>query len=512
LKEISWGNFILPRLEDILFLAIFMSVAGLGPRLLNMDGDLGRHITIGNFILDNLTIPTRDIFSHSMAGESLTPHEWLAQVLFAFSYRIGGLDGVVVFCALLIATTFTLTFRQCLIKSKIILISLALIILGAAAASIHWLTRPHLFTMLFTVLWVGELERWKQSGRWRWWVLTLLMLLWVNLHGAFIVGIMILGIYLIDSLFSNKRMAEKQDIQKFENDTNKVTVIQLREIFRAGFAVVLVTLINPVGWRIYDTTIGFLKSRYLVSHTVEYLPPDFQQFSAWPFLAMLGLSILLLSLNRQRISIAPALLLTSWTVFGLISARNIAIYAVIAAPILAGIGSSPLMESEKFHAIKKFDARLALVDRNLFGYIWPLVSIILIVGILFSGVNLDFNKTGNAFSEDIFPVKAIDWVSEQPDMGSVFNYFPWGGYLLYRSWPQYQVFIDGQTDFYGEPLTREYEKVISLSQGWNEVLDKYKVQWIIMPGEALLVEALESHPNWIKKYQDANAAVYITDR
>ena len=73
-------SILIPRLEDILFMSIFFAVLGLGPRLLNMDGDLGRHITIGDYILDNQIIPTKDLFSHSMQGLDLTPHEWMAQI------------------------------------------------------------------------------------------------------------------------------------------------------------------------------------------------------------------------------------------------------------------------------------------------------------------------------------------------------------------------------------------------------------------------------------------------
>lgn len=510
-KQISWGSLLIPRLEDILFLAIFLAVIGLGPRLLNMDGDLGRHLTIGNFILDSLTIPTRDIFSHSMIGESQTPHEWLAQVLFAFSYRIGGLDGVVIFCALLIASTFTFVFRQCLAKSNMILISLTLTILGAAAASLHWLARPHLFTILFTVLWIGELDRWKQNGRPRWWTFPILMILWVNFHGAFIVGLLIWGIYLIDSLLSNQRILNKQENQISGIDVNDKNKIKNRMFLQIGTLVLLVTFLNPVGRRIYETTFGFLRSRYLVSHTVEYFPPDFQQINFWPFLAMIALSVFLLSLSRWRTSIASALLLTTWTVFSLISARNIAVYAVIAAPILAGVGSSILIDNKKIPSFTKLDSRLSLVDSNLFGYFWPLLIIILIIGILLGGANLDFKKTGNVFLDDTFPVEAADWVIEQPDMGPVFNYFPWGGYLLYRLWPGHQVFIDGQTDFYGESLTREYERVISLRKDWNEILDKYRIQWILIPSEAKLTKALEVHPEWTKKYQDDTAVIFTSE-
>lgn len=511
LKQVPWSNLLVPRLEDILFLAIFLAVIGLGPRLLNMDGDLGRHLTIGKYILDNLTIPTSDIFSHTMTGLPLTPHEWLAQVVFALSYRVGGLDGVVVLCALLIASTFALVFRQCIAQSKMLLISLAMTILAAAAASIHWLTRPHLFTMFFTVLWIGELERWRLNGRWRWWVLPLLMFVWVNSHGAFIVGILVLGIYLIDNILSNQGNFIQGESRFSIAGVNVINKIQPRLLILAGILVLLVTLVNPVGWRIWETTFRFLQSRYLVSHTVEYLPPDFQQISYWPFLVMISLTILLVSLNRRRATIAAALLLTAWTIFGLISARNIAIYAVIAAPILAGIGSTLLRDNNIFERIVSFDSRIRLVDNNLFGYIWPLVSILLIAGILFSGTNLDFSGIGNRFSENVFPVEAVDWVSEQPEMGPGFNYFPWGGYLLYRSWPQQQVFIDGQTDFYGESLTRQYETVITLGKGWKEILEKYHIRWVIMPADAQLVKALEGLPGWKMKYQDDISAIYFAD-
>jgi hypothetical protein len=165
-------NYLLPRISELFFLAIFLGVVMLGPRLFNIDGDLGRHITIGDYILDNRTIPTQDVFSHTMAGEPLTPHEWLAQVIFALAHRLLGLDGVVLFCALLIATTFTLCYRQCQQRSGLVLVSLGFAILAAATASLHWLARPHLFTLLFVVVWVGLLERMRQGDTRRWYLLT----------------------------------------------------------------------------------------------------------------------------------------------------------------------------------------------------------------------------------------------------------------------------------------------------------------------------------------------------
>ena len=502
-----WARFLLPRQADMLFMAIFVAVIGLGPRLMNMDGDLGRHLTIGNYILDELVIPTRDVFSHTMNGLHLTPHEWLAQVTFALAYRLWGLNGVVILCALVIAATFTIVFRQSLTRGGLLTIALGMTILGAAASSVHWLARPHIFTMLLTALWIGELEKWRTNKAWRWWLLPLLMLVWVNSHGAFFVGILIWFIYLIGSILAAKIFPNDGEMDENVDQNGSFFGARTRNFILVGLLLLLTTLINPAGWRVWSTTFGFLQNQYLVSHTVEYQPPDFQTSSFWPFLVMICLSLLLTGLNRKRLSITGAFLLVSWTAFSLVSARNIAIYAVVATPVLAAVAASILRESDTFKGAVEFDKRLSLVDRKLSGYFWPLISILLIGFLVVSGVSINFSGTPNKFSENVFPVRAVDWMADRPVKGPIFNYFPWGGYLLYRSWPGQLVFIDGQTDFYGESLTRQYEKVITMSSGWQDVLEGYNVERIIMPSESDLVAGLSGNSRWDLVYQDETAAV-----
>jgi hypothetical protein len=503
----------MPRIEDILFIAIFFAVIRLGPRLMNMDGDLGRHLTIGNFILDGGTIPTKDIFSHTMQGLPLTPHEWLAQVVFALAFRVAGFNGVVIFCASVLSLTFTLVYRHCIDESNMLLVSLGITIFAAAAASIHWLARPHLFTMLFTIIWMGELERWRKTNHWRWWLLPILMLVWVNVHGAFIVGILLWGIYLVDHFFDKWDWRKSRNPRKSELEVNlthndrSVT----RQYFSVGIFVVLITFLNPAGWRIWETTIGFLQNQYLVSHTVEYQSPNFQQISTWPFLGMIFLSILLLSIKQGRMPLFLGLLIAVWTAFGLVSARNIALYAVIITPFLAGIAAAILHDSRASNKIINFDYKLNEVDRNLTGHLWALAGVFLISTLILGGVRLDSSGLGNKFSKNVFPVDAVDWFLEQPDQGKVFNYFPWGGYLLYRAWPQQQVFIDGQTDFYGEDLTRQYDRVITLNDGWQEILQEYDVGWVIMPSESKLSVELDNNPYWERRYIDQTAAVYFVN-
>src|SRR5512138_3641789 len=104
----------LPRLHDLLFIVVLAGGLLLGTRMLNTDSDLGRHLVLGNYILDERRVPTTDILSYTKAGEPRPPYEWLSQVMFALADRLLGLDGVVLLTALAIGAAFTLVFAEAL--------------------------------------------------------------------------------------------------------------------------------------------------------------------------------------------------------------------------------------------------------------------------------------------------------------------------------------------------------------------------------------------------------------
>ncbi len=482
-------RFLLPKLRDIFFMAVFFAVIGFGPRLLNVDGDLGRHITLGEVILQTGRIPTQDPFSHTMRGQPLTPHEWLADVFFALAYRLAGLNGVVWLCALVIALTFTLLFRQTWQRSNLILLALGMALWAVAASSLHFLARPHLWTMLFLALWTGGLETLRRGEGFRWWLLPLLMLLWVNTHGAFIAGFVVWGAYGAAGIaYRGKRLTLRKSY--------------LWRWGCIGALSALATLLNPAGWRLWETTFGFLRNRYLVSHTAEYMPPNFHNSSTWPFLLLVVFSVLLLALKGQKLRPVHALLLTGWTAMALYSTRNVPLYAIIAAPILAEAAAA-----EQWPMAAGLQTRLGAMEASLKGVLWPAAFIVLVGVALAQGAQLDFQGRGNRFLPETFPVQAADWLTENPQQGLVFNYFPWGGYLLFRFQGRLPVFIDGQTDFYGEALTREYEQVITQADGWPQTLQKYQVDWAILPADASLAITLARDLGWQIVYQDETTVI-----
>ncbi|HEX5808299.1 MAG TPA: hypothetical protein VFY25_06505, partial [Anaerolineales bacterium] len=128
-----------------------------------------------------------------------------------------------------------------------------------------------------------------------------------------------------------------------------------------------------------------------------------------------------------------------------------------------------------------------------------------------SGATIDPEGRGNHFDPRFFPVEAVSWLEAHPPQGRMFNEFDWGGYLLLRLWPDQQIFMDGHTHIYGEALTREYERVITLSPGWQDVLDKYEVAWVIVRSNAPLINALTLQDNWLITHQDPTTTILIRE-
>ena len=486
---------ILPRLGEMFFLAIFVAIIGMGPRLMNQDGDLGRHLTLGRYIVETRTIPVADIFSFTKTGDPLTPHEWLADVFFALADGLAGLNGVVWLTALVLAAASLLVYHYSSGLSNLRLLSLLIGLLGAAAASVHWLTRPHIFTILFAAFWVGELEKMRLGLRKSWWIFPLSMLFWVNIHGAFIAGILIWGCFYVGEVVEKGFKWPEH-----------------RHFLFAGMSSFLVSFINPDGIGIWRTGFGFLGNRYLVSHTAEYLPPDFQNAAFWPFLLLIFISILVLSYKRRSMNTAHSLLIAGWTVMALYSARNIPLYVVAVVPFLCAELAAVFVDW-KDHPILSYilniEYKISSAEKMIKGGFLGVLLVLITLVLFLNGSVLDMGKEGNQFQSDIFPVDAANWIDNESLEGNGFNHFPWGGYLLYRFWPERLVFIDGQTDFYGEALTREYEHVITVGNDWEEILEKYDVDWVLIPTGSKLSAALENNDLWSLDYDDPTAQLFV---
>jgi hypothetical protein len=487
---------LLPRLRDILFIAIFLSALLLGPRMLSLDSDLGRHLTLGGFILETRTIPTTDILSFTRDGEARPPYEWLTQVLFAAANSLLGLDGVILLCAGIIAVGFVVLYNDAARRSRMPLTALLIVILAAGASSLHWLPRPHVTTFLFLALWLERLERVRRGENVPLWQFPALMLVWANMHGGFIFGMLAWLAYFGGWLFSV--IARRV----FSPTKQSLGFADGRKLLFIGIASIFASFLTPSGWGNWQAVMSN-NSRFILSRTVETMPTDFTNAGAWPFVLLIGLSIFILLATHRSIFASHFFLLGGFALLGLLMARNIPLFAIASAPILSE-GVSELLERVK--RWKRIESNIAALESPLRGAVWPIIVSVGIV--IFFGSRYQVQKEAlTRFDARVFPVAAADWLVTNPQSGNMFNDFNWGGYLLYRLWPDEKVFLDSQTDFYGEALTREYEQAATLSAGWEDVFSKYQIKWVILPIDTALVRALKNNPAWEILYTDSTAAI-----
>jgi hypothetical protein len=485
-------NFLLPRLEYIFFAAIVLGIAANGPRLLNFDGDLPRHLLMGRLILQTQSVPTVDVFSFRTTGFPAIPHEWLSQVMLAGIYEWLGLNGIVLFSAVLMMAVWILVFREAENRSRSLLISLLLVILAAGAAQLHVLPRPHLFTYLLSGIWVALLEQIKKTSSKKWWFLPLIMLVWVNLHGMFVLGILLWGIYLAGDFLDRPSKAW-------------FTEAKTKAMTLGGVFSLLATLFSPSGIHIWGTIISLGSNSYITSKITEYQSANFHLPETWLFLALLLLVITGFARSRQ-IGWTPLLLTITFTFLALYTSRMIPLFAILITPVTAKALADWVREDYPASRLIKFEERLMLTNSSVNGWIW-IVVVVFGIAILFQqGIALDTERKGNVFDEHFFPVRAVDWLESNPQEGHMLNEFDWGGYILLRLWPREQIFMDGHTHIYGEALTREYETVVLLGEGWEDVLKKYQIQWAIVRAHAPIAQKLKAN-GWEILYQDETAVI-----
>jgi hypothetical protein len=230
--------------------------------------------------------------------------------------------------------------------------------------------------------------------------------------------------------------------------------------------------------------------------------PDLTDPSVLPYTLLLFITALLFAIHWKTLKMNQLFLLMGLGIMSLLMARNIPLFAIACVPILAEMGAKTLSRSKAWTQVEERFAGFGSSGKS----VWSIaVTLLAIAG--FAYFNFKTDRSIYRFDPGIFPVEAVDFIEANPQSGNMFNEFNWGGYLQYRLWPRYSVFLDSQSDFYGEPLMREYDQMISANGNWMDLLGKYQVDWAIIPANAPLTSALQSELNWEIVYQDSTATI-----
>lgn len=510
----GWFRVLMPSITDVIFLLLLLALSygGLQQRLLG-DAGTGWHIRSGQQILATHAIPRQDSFSYTMPGHPWFAWEWLYDLGAGLIYSRLGLNGVIFLSALLIAGTFAGTFRKAVARNRYPVIAAVLLVLAIFASSIHFLARPHLFTWAFTlILWdVLQTATERDSTRRLYW-LPPLMLVWVNIHGGFLVGLALIGLYFLAAAW--------ESLTARAPDERAAAKLAARHLGIAGVLAFAATFVNPYCYKLWLHIYAYLGSRFYMNNIQEFLSPNFHGAAEKFFAALLLLSLLGLAVNRSRLRASHLLVILFSVYFGLYAARNIPIASILlvltTTPLLAEAVERSSAADElapRAHGLfsrwRDFASRMAATELNLRAHLWPLAAVALTFMVCLNGGRLGGRTVMRAhFSGKRFPVAAADYLAAHHIRSQVFNPDYWGGYLIYRLGPGYKVFMDDRHDFYGEPFVRDYVKVKDIQPGWQDVLEMQRVNWVLIPPDWALANALKELPQWRVLYDDHRAILF----
>jgi hypothetical protein len=501
--ESPWAQWLLPSLRDALFLVVFLILIVGGKDLL-MDVDTGWHIRIGRYILETGTVPDTGIYSYTASKMPWMAHEWLTELIFALIHNITGLNGIVVLAAVVIAFTHATFFGFLLSRGINTVLALILTITAMAVTSVHWLARPHILSLPILLFWYMALEAYRLRGKRYIYLLPLVTVVWVNLHGGFMAGLLLIAVYWLGSMaefFFSKDEKARGDQKK--------NIIMYGKV---GLLAVAAALVNPQGYKALVFPFRLMGQELNLGRISEWLSPNFHAFLPYEYL-LLAL-IVALGFSLLRLGFIEAGLVVLWTHLSLHSVRYGPIFAIIVIPILA-IRLEALMKEGRedgnrlLSGIHSLSERLQQTSNSLKGHVLLIVVILSVMAITLSGGRV-LGKTllNYEFDKKIMPVEAVEFVKKNGIQGRLFNEYHFGGYLIYKGFPKDGVFVDGRADMYDE-FMKNYYDVVDLKPSWKEILDRFDIEWMMITANSPLSVLLLETENWGLVYADKVANVFV---
>jgi hypothetical protein len=497
-----WARVFVPTLSDLFFLAIlvwlFMSSGAAGWQGLLLDGDAGWHIRTGQYILDHHNVPHQDLYSFSKPGAPWYAWEWGSDVLFGWLERLAGLKGVVLFTGVVLAGFATTLIRRMVWRGVHLFVAVGIALLSVGSASIHFLARPHIFTLLFLSIsvWMVESDREKQSNRI--WLLIPLTMVWTNLHGGFLALIALLGLCAVGTALEAWSAKEAWGGLWWRSAARYAAL---------AAACAAASLVNPYGYRLHTHMAAYLRSDWIKSVIQEFMSPTFRNENMLQFEALLMIGLIAAGGLVRRKSIVEALWIVFFAHMALASVRHVPVYVTVVGPAVAyevagwwKAWSRGAVKQSLPAIFNQLAADWAPAFRRT--SIWPCA---VVVGLTLTGAPIRWPKD---FPEIDFPTQLVHDHAAEILSSRVLTTDQWADYLIYVD-PRQKVFVDGRSDFYGPELGNPYLRLINGGPDWRDLVQKYDFNLVLLPKDLALVQLLETQPDWRVAADDGKRIILV---
>lgn len=448
--------------------------------------DLGWHLAAGDLIRDRGNIPFQDPWSFTLGDKQWYNLSWLWDVIASVAFQYTKFSGLVLFvvaCGAVIVgylTSICLSSGASATAVCISVFSACLLYPTFATAPNSYLSAsPNTFTMLFCVIFYAECLK-----RSRCFLLPVMMVFWANLHGGFLLGFLIVGIFCGTALL--RRDWENFKIYSF-----------------AGVGCFVATFINPLGWHIYEgvaTTLGHFVQSYITEWWSYFRNIEIP--GSIPGIAYI-LIFIALELRDRRSSLIPLeSRLFSWLFLflGLYQFRYMSFFFMFSTVPLA-LHIDRLLDRLLPKQLNNFEVQKSLLAAGIIG----------VCALPWTFMRIEPASLG--LSQMISEQDAL-YLQKHFSHARVLNHWNVGGLLIFRTQGSVPVFVDGRAaTAYPDDLLRDYFKLVEWEideTAWDTVLKKYQIDAVLwVKAHEQLRRFLVDKRGWKEEYAGLYESIYV---
>jgi hypothetical protein len=479
--------------ERTLIFALFagllgFAVAAFAPQIFH-DGDSWWHLAAGGWMLDHHAVLKRDMFSFTFAGQPWDAQEWLAEIVMALVFRVGGWSGLHILFGLALAATAAIVAAG--VRARIAALPALLIsLVGLACLSGSLLARPHLLALPLLAAWTLEMMNARKQQRAPGWWLVPVMLLWANLHGSFALGLALAAAFALEDVIETHGPWKGGAL--FVTAAVATAALQLdvlaveRKAWKGWWLFlilsVIAALVTPqfINGLLFPFQLLLLGS---IQNIGEWAPTSFFPLTPFP-VALAGL-FYLGATGKLKLPLLRALIVIGLATLALAHVRHQMLFGIVVPLLLADA------------LAQKHPAPATPLPRWLAPLGAGLFVLMIVVRIFLPTMRGD---------DRVSPMTALASLPTALKAQPVLNAYDFGGYLIFAGVKPY---VDGRTDMYGDAFLANYDLIMSPDRkAMSDTLARWHIAWTILPPSPG-AQMMDSLPGWHRFYSDAYAVVDV---
>lgn len=470
------------------------------------DYDIWYHLRAGEYIFTTGSVIHLDPFSYTAADRPWSVQSWLIGVIFYSVYSAAGFNGLILFNAAVITTVFFVLYLNMRIfiddrddRGLVVI----LLIVAAFTARFRFMVRPHIFEFLFLVSLFYILNLYRFRNKNYLFLLPLIQVLWVNIHGSHVLGLIVPLIYILGD-FLQRLFPKLSDADNRRRVSEGRISLALALVLLAN---ITATFINPYTYKAFSLPFLITGQKAYMQNIGEWQPLQWYHLwgyslrYTWGFLVLMILGVTGFIFRLKRFNVTDFLIFAFFLLAAVKGIRLTAEFGLVASVIILR-NFYGLSLTRSWTRMPAFSALLAIF-----------LVFVIPPAIVFSPTY----AFGLGIKENKFPGKALRFIEDNHISGNMFNSFAFGDYLTWNAFPGRKVFIHGRNEVFPEDFYRDYLNAHKSPEVWNKVVEKYNITFALLEYYLTDLSGRERIPHimtnsgWVPVYWDRTAIVYVNN-